>query len=62
MGIDKKDSNELSLFDYFGRNSVLRLNHDQIEEVLSSEKLKQLQKLVDSAEGFREEIAECSDF
>jgi len=28
MGLDKKDSNELSLFDYFGRNSVLRLSHD----------------------------------
>jgi hypothetical protein len=29
FGMDKKDSNELSLFnDYFGKNSVLRFTHD----------------------------------
>ncbi len=62
-GLDKKDSNELSLFnDYFGKNSVLRFTHDQIEEVVSSEKIKQLKKLLDSSELFREEMCNCSDF
>lgn len=33
--MDKKDSNELSLFnDYLGKNSVLRFTHEQIEEVV----------------------------
>lgn len=62
FGIDKKDSNELSLFDYFGKNSVLRFTHDQIEEVLSQEKLNYLRKILDTAEGFREEIGDCTDF
>jgi len=60
---DKKDSNELSLFnDYFGKNSVLRFTHEQIEEVIQSEKIKFLKKLIDSSEQFREEMTQCSDF
>lgn len=61
-GLDKKDSNELSLFDYFGKNSVLRFNHEQIEEVLQSEKIKFLKKLFENSEYFREELCNCSDF
>ena len=61
-GVDKKDSNELSLFDYFGKNSVLRFNHDQIEEVLQSDRLKFLKKLFENSESFREEMCNCTDF
>ena len=45
--LDKKDSNELSLFDHYGKNSVLRFSHDQIEEVLKSEKLINLKKIME---------------
>lgn len=62
-GLDKKDSNELSLFnDFLGKSSVLRFTHDQIEEVVSSDKIKALKKLLDSSELFREEMNTCSDF
>ena len=61
-GVDKKDTNDLSLFDYFGKNSVLRFTHDQIEEVLESEKITFLGKLFENSENFREEICNCSDF
>lgn len=44
-GMDKKDSTELSLFsDHFGKSSVLRFTHSQIEEVIGSEKIKSLKK------------------
>ena len=59
--LDKKDSNELSLFDYFGKSSVLRFSHDQIEEVLQSDKLNYLRRLLESSESFREEIITCTD-
>lgn len=62
-GMDKKDSNELSLFnDFLAKSSVLRFTHDQIEDIIQSDKLKTLRRLVDSSELFREEICNCSDF
>ena len=62
-GLDKKDSNELSLFnDFLGKDSVLKFTHEQIEEVLSSDKIKHMKKLLDNAETLREEISTCSDF
>lgn len=62
-GLDKKDSNELSLYnDYLGKNSILKFTHEQIEEVLQSEKIKHLKKMFESADAFREEMNTCSDF
>eukprot|EP00347_Sterkiella_histriomuscorum_P012659 403367722 len=62
FGLDKKDSNELSLFDYFGKNSVLRFTHEQIEEILQSERIQFLRKLLENSDSFREEMCDCSDF
>lgn len=43
FGLDKKDSIELSLFnDILGKNSVLKFSHEQIDEVIQSEKINNL--------------------
>jgi hypothetical protein len=62
-GLDMKDSNELSLFsDFLGKNSVLKFTHEQIDEVLKSDKMRNLKLLLENSDNLREEIANCSDF
>lgn len=51
--LDKKDANDVSLFDYFGKTSVLRFNHDQVEEVLSTDKVKFIKRLLENSDFFR---------
>lgn len=61
--LDKKDSNDLSLFDSFAKISVLRFSHEQIEEVLTQDKLVYLKSLVElQSEQFRDHITKASDF
>lgn len=61
--MDKKDSSELSLFnDILGKNSVLKFSHEQIDEVIESDKINHIRNVLENIDIFRNEVSNCSDY